>query len=101
MVSKRLATRRIERQLRSVVLELAQARERVVVAKEQFEAVRDDDEEARIRSLGSDLVEDRHVADQARRHAELMRVALARAEAEVTSLERLRDDLLTRYEPTG
>ena len=101
MVPKRFATRRVERQLRSVVLDLAQARERAVVAKEQFEVVREDDEEARIRSLGSERVEDRHVADQTRRHAELMRVALTRAEAEVASLERLRDDLLARYEPTG
>jgi DNA transposition AAA+ family ATPase len=101
MMAKRLTTRRIERQLRSVVLELAAARERVVVAKQQYEAFRDDDEEAQTRSLGSEMVEDRHVADQARRHAELMRLAVLRAEVAVAALEKSRDELLARYEPAG
>jgi hypothetical protein len=99
MPSKRFATRRIERQLRSVVSDLTAARQRVAIAKEQYEAFRDDDEEAQTRSLGSDAVDDRHVADQARRHAELMHQELERSEQQVIALERERDDLLARYEP--
>jgi DNA transposition AAA+ family ATPase len=101
MPHKRFATKRIERQLRSVVVDLAAARRRAAIAKEQYEAFRDDDEEARMRSLGSDAVEDRHVADQARRHAEVMHQELERAESQVAALERERDELLARYEPSS
>ena len=97
MASKRFATKRIERQLRSVVLDLARGARSAAVAKEQYEALRDDDEEARVRSLGSDMVDDRRVAEQVSRHAELMRLALKRAEVEVASLEQARDELLSRY----
>jgi hypothetical protein len=101
MLSKRVAAKRIERQLRSVVVDLKSARDRVAIAKEQYEAFRDDDEEARMRSLGSDAVEDRHVAEQAKRHAEVMRQELERAESHVAALERSRDELLSRYEPSS
>jgi hypothetical protein len=84
-----------------VVLDLAAARERAAVAKEQYGALRDDDEEARVRSLGSEMVDDRRVAEQVSRHAELMRLAHMRAEVEVASLEQARDELLARYEPSG
>jgi len=46
-----------------------------------------------MRSLGSDAVEDRHVAEQAKRHAEVMRQELERAEGHVAALERSRDEL--------
>jgi hypothetical protein len=101
MPRKRLATWRIERQLRSVVSDLAAARQRAVIAREQYEAVRDDDEDAQMRSLGSDMVEDRHVADQTRRHAEVMHQELERADHLVVALERERDALLARYEPSS
>jgi len=101
MLGKRVAAKRIERQLRSVVVDLKSARERVAIAKEHYEAFRDDDEEARMRSLGSDAVADRHVAEQASRHAEVMRHELERAESHVASLERARDELLSRYEPSS
>jgi hypothetical protein len=101
MPGKRSTAKRIERRLRSVVVDLAAARQRVAIAREQYEALREDDEEARMRALGSDAVEDRHVADQARRHAEVMHQALTRAEEQVAALERERDELLVRYEPTS
>ena len=101
MPGKRYAAKRIERQLRSVVVDLAAARDRAAVAKEQYEAFRDEDEEARMRSLGSEAVEDRYVADQASRHAEVMRQEVERAESHVAALERSRDELLRRYEPTS
>jgi DNA transposition AAA+ family ATPase len=101
VLGKRVAAKRIERQLRSVVVDLKSARERVAIAKEHYEAFRDDDEEARMRSLGSDAVADRHVAEQASRHAEVMRHELERAESHVASLERARDELLSRYEPSS
>jgi hypothetical protein len=101
MPGKRFATKRIERQLRSVVVDLTAARQRAAVAKEQYEAFRDDDEDARMRSLGSDAVEDRHVADQAKRHADLMRQELERADSQVAALEQTRDELLARYEPSS
>jgi hypothetical protein len=99
MLGKRVASKRIERQLRSVVSDLSAARQRVLLAREQYEAFREEDEEAQMRSLGSDAVEDRHVADQARRHAEVMHQELERAESRVASLERERDELLARYQP--
>jgi hypothetical protein len=100
MLGKRVAAKRIERQLRSVVVDLKAARERVAIGKEQYEAFREDDEEARMRSLGSEAVEARHVAEQASRHAEVMRQELERAENQVAALERERDELLARYEPS-
>ena len=73
-----------------MVVDLKAARDRVAIAKEQYEAFREDDEEARMRSLGSDAVEDRHVAEQAKRHAEVMLQELERAESHVAALERAR-----------
>jgi hypothetical protein len=101
MVFKRPGVKRVERQLRATVVDLSAARERLMVAKEQYEAFREDDEDARMRSLGSEMVDDRHVADQARRHADVMRSDVERAEGQVASLERVRDELLAKYEPSG
>jgi hypothetical protein len=91
--------RRIERQLRSIVAELAEARSQVIVANEQYAAFQDDDEDARTRSLGSDSIEAARTAEQSHRHAELMREQVLRAEQRVKELEKRRDALLLTYEP--
>jgi hypothetical protein len=99
MDRKSVAKWRIERQLRSVVAELSAARNQVALVKEQFVAFEDDDDDAQSRALASSLVADVHVAEEAHRHAELMREALRHAEQRVIDLEKRRDDLLSSYTP--
>jgi len=96
---RRFAKRRVERQLRSVVAELASARDQVRVVTEQYAAFQEDDEDARNRSLVSESIDDVRNAEHAHRHAELMREAVLRAQDRVVELEKRRDELLASYEP--
>lgn len=99
MDRRSVAKWRIERQLRAVVVDLSVARNQVGLVKEQYAAFREDDDDAQNRALGSSLVADMHVAEEAHRHAELMREALRHAEQRVLDLEKRRDELLASYTP--
>ena len=99
MFGDRNPKRRIERQLRAVVQEIADARAQVAVVTEQWAAFQEDDDDARSRALASESYDDARNAEHAHRHAEVMKAAVAKAERRVVELETRRDQLLKSYEP--
>lgn len=86
----------VERRLVDVSERLKRARAELDVVDEQFHALTDEADDARLRSLVSEtpLAEQEH--RQTRRHAEAMGTARARLTQRIADLERQRDELLDK-----
>jgi len=95
-----MSRRAIERQLTDVHRRLQRKREELRVVEEQFGALADAADDARIRSMVSEtpLAEVEHRG--ARRHVDAMARSRAAVLESISELERLQDALLDRLEVT-
>jgi chromosome segregation ATPase len=91
----------VERRLMEVSKRLRRVREELAVADEQWGALRDAAEEARLRSLVSETPLAAKEAQEAQRHSEAMRSARDNLEVQVKRLESELDELLDRLLPTS
>jgi phage terminase Nu1 subunit (DNA packaging protein) len=86
----------IERRLFDVAQRLKRAREELAVIEEQFAAMADAADEARIRSLVSETPLAHREYCEAQRHADAMDRTRRAVAAEVAELQVTQDDLLDR-----
>jgi hypothetical protein len=86
----------VERRLREVSSRLRRAREELAVLDEQWSALEDGAEEARVRALVSEAPADRRDERDARRHADAMSRSRQALAAEIARLIAAQDDLLDR-----
>jgi uncharacterized protein (DUF3084 family) len=86
----------VERRLDDVVARLRELREELGVADEQFAALADEADDARLRALVSETPMAGREHDEARRHADAMARHRADLAAQIAELERRQDELLDR-----
>jgi phosphoserine phosphatase len=86
----------LERRIKDVHTRLVRARQELAVLNEQFAAVSDTAEDARLRSLVSETPLATHEYTEVRRHADAMARARDVLVASVVDLEHRQDELLQR-----
>ena len=86
----------IERRLFDVAQRLKRAREELAVIEEQFAALAEAADEARIRSLVSETPIAHREYSEAQRHADAMERSRRTVAAEVAELQATQDELLDR-----
>ena len=86
----------VERRLVDVSERLKRARAELDVVDEQFHALADEADDARLRSLVSETPLAEHEHRESRRHAETMGAARSRLTQRIADLERQRDELLDK-----
>ncbi|HTV11465.1 MAG TPA: hypothetical protein VME20_06345 [Acidimicrobiales bacterium] len=91
----------VERRLVEVSKRLRKAREELAVAEEQWSALKDAADEARLRSLVSETPLAAKEAQEAQRHADAMSSARDSLAAQVKRLESELDELLDKLLPAG
>jgi hypothetical protein len=90
----------VERRIRDVHARLVRAREELAILDEQLAVVSESTEDARIRSLVSETPLAAHDYTDQQRHADAMIRARAAMVANISELERRRDELLEHVGPT-
>jgi glycine cleavage system regulatory protein len=93
-----MSRRLIERRLTDVHRRLQKAREELAVLDEQFAALADAADGARLRALVSETPQAEVEHRDAQRHADAMARSRADVAASISALERAQDDLLDRLE---
>jgi chromosome segregation ATPase len=91
----------VERRLMEVSKRLRKAREELAIAEEQWGALRDAADEARLRSLVSETPLAAKQSQEAQRHADAMGAARDSLGAQVKRLESELDQLLDKLLPTS
>src|SRR5580658_2817265 len=86
----------IERKLFDVAQRLKRAREELAVIEEQFAALADAADDARIRSLVSETPLAHREYTEAQRHADAMERSRRAVEADIVELQVMQDELLDR-----
>jgi chromosome segregation ATPase len=89
----------VERRILEVSKRLRKAREELAVADEQFSALSEAADEARIRSLVSETPLAARESQEAQRHAEAMQAARDNLVGQVKRLEAELDELLDKLVP--
>ncbi|MGH9045671.1 MAG: hypothetical protein ACRDVP_12780 [Acidimicrobiales bacterium] len=91
----------VERRIRDLHERLIRARQELAVLDEQYAVVKDDADDARLRSLVSETPLAAHEYTEIRRHADAMERARQSMFANVVELERRRDELLEHLGTTA